>query len=273
MPNLTEAQIKECELKFGRLPKVKAKADFFEYQGQTLGQKAVFWIVAGKSAILEEGKVPPAYLTEEVKLSSKRKDIREDLADVKKSWPGVRVYAVTQSGEQSHGHVIAPLKSETGAKMVLRRQGAWQLVPYKGNNTVGRADLAPSQARPGNSKFGIYTDSIGGCSAVAVLYGNRQAGLTMPFAIATLAHLAGSNPESVDWSLMYPNAGRMPSATERQDLNIRAVVYVDGAHVAGLALEALKSKLSVMKGQVTVYLSGDLSWCGVDHRGHFGITA
>ena len=274
MPKLTEAEIKECEAKFGKLPAIQLLYGEYEYQGQTLDQKAVFWRVLGKKTIVESGLPVPKCLAEDApKVSGSSRDIRDDLRELKKRWPRVRVYAVTTDQKAAAGHVVVPLREETGGTMFLPRHGEWVLVRYQGDNSVGRVQLTPSlQSSPGQTR-GIYTDSIGGCSAVAVLYGNREAGLGKAFAIATLAHLPGSDPSRIHWPLMYPSPSSSKGTLHAPGTHVRAVVFADDEDAASRALAALDENLQVRGHFVTVYLSGNLSWCGVDHMGRFGITS
>lgn len=271
MAKLTETQIKQCETDYGDWAEIRHLYEEYGYKKQTPEQKSMFWLLFGKNEILKRGLRLPSFLAEEAtKISGSSRDLRDEARDVKKQWAGVRVYAATTNAEAGPGHVVVPLREESGGTMYLPRHGAWELVRYKGDNSVGKVPLAPSAQSTHGHKLGIYTDTIGGCSAVAVLYGNSEAGLGKAFAIAALAHLPGSDPSRIHWPLMYPpGSGAKPDLTGKY---VRAVVFVDSAYAADSALSALAKNIGVRGHLVTVYLSGNLSWCGVDHMGRFGIT-
>ncbi len=271
MAKLTKAQIEECEKTFGQRPGIKQLFADFGYDGMNHGQKEVFWNVLGKPHLVENRIPLPSFLAiEEPVKEIVLKDIREDLAAVKKEWAGVRVYAATDETETGPGSVMG-LSKESGGKMYLRATNSWHFVEYVGKNSVGRVDLAPSVTLPRQLKLGIHSGPFGGCSGVAVLYGNREAGLGKPFAVASFAHLAGSDPASINWKDLYPSSGWQPGR-HVDGAKVCAVVFADSGHAAGAAIKALNTNLRVQASEITVYLARALTYCGVDHMGRFGHT-
>jgi hypothetical protein len=48
MPKLSDTQVKECELKFGKLAEIQAGYKEYDHQLQTPGQRVNFWLIQGK---------------------------------------------------------------------------------------------------------------------------------------------------------------------------------------------------------------------------------
>jgi len=275
MGKLEPHEISLCEMLFGHLEGILA------LKGPLYGRlneqgKASFWLNQGRRFIADNGfEVPSFLLWHEAGGSDIGQRYTEEHKLLCELCPSVKAYAVIDDkGERGAGAVGLPLASALGPHMRLPRRGRWVRVEYQGNDSTGRVDFLRSQGGPvASSGEGIYTTEIGGCSCVAVLYGNREAGSGgKSFATATLAHFDGSNPSSIDWNDLKPFPGWHPVMAKRDGRNVKAVVFADSAISASLCIEPLFSRIGVWQSDVTVYLSYELSRCGFDRTGAFGIT-
>lgn len=184
-----------------------------------------------------------------------------------------RVYEPdSTSTASSRGSVRLPFSSRKGPPLKLDQVGKWRYVAYMVSNIlgspVGEADL--------DSYEGIYTGTIGGCSAVAFLFADvNDTGFSRSngcYKYATLAHLAGGNPAGVNWKAMTRNHSKDQLAEwGKKPYHIAAVIFTDTRSAAERIVGKVAT-LGLPQHCMTVYLSQDLSGAGVNKHGFFGLV-
>ena len=273
MGKLDDATIKLYEGMYANVIGMKERWARDRYGTFDLDAKSTFWLSTGKALIEADRRIEEIHFSlkgEKLPEKDYAAEYRLHREELQRHAPDVRIYAVTNISTPRGAGRVTAFHASAGPAMTFPRAGSWVFVRSQGE--TGRAVFAPDTS--GSSRFptGIYTGAIGGCSAVAVLYGNSGAGLHNQFACATLAHLAGSNPNSVNWSQLYPLPRWQPAMAREPGRKVKAVVFADDPFAAVKCLDCLRERIGVLGADVMVYLSPDLSNCGVDDVGRFGIT-